>query len=236
MAEKHLTASEIEALRAVDTPTICNALEMLDPAIKDFGYSLDPLICVFPKLPPIVGYAKTSTARALRPGTRDKAAEQKLTEDYLDYVVAGPGPKIAVVQDLDGNQRGRGSLWGEINTTMHKAMGCLGVSTNGSVRDLRMIAPEFQLLAGSIGPSHANEHLVDFGTEVNVAGMIVQDGDLVHADEHGAVVIPHRFARQLPDAIALLLRREAVILKVCREPALDLAKLKRALAESEHVH
>jgi len=236
MAEKPLTAKEIEALRAIDTPTICNALEMLDPSTKDFGYTLDPLLCLFPKLPPMVGYAKTSTARAYRPGTRDKAAEQKLNEDYLDYVVAGPGPKIAVVQDLDGNQRGRGSLWGEINTTMHKAMGCLGVVTNGSVRDLRMIAPEFQLLAGSVGPSHANEHLVDFGSEVNVAGMVVEDGDLVHADEHGAVVIPHHLARKLPEAVALLLRREAVILKVCREGKFDVKKLKKALAESEHVH
>ncbi len=236
MAEKPLTAKEIEALRAIDTPTICNALEMLDPSTKDFGYTLDPLLCLFPKLPPMVGYAKTSTARAYRPGTRDKVAEQKLNEDYLDYVVAGPGPKIAVVQDLDGNQRGRGSLWGEINTTMHKAMGCLGVVTNGSVRDLRMIAPEFQLLAGSVGPSHANEHLVDFGSEVNVAGMVVQDGDLVHADEHGAVVIPHHLARKLPEAVALLLRREAVILKVCREGKFDVKKLKKALAESEHVH
>src|SRR2546425_11417911 len=111
MANKPLNRKEIEALRAIDTPTICNALEMLDPGFKSQGYTLDPLICAFPKLPPIVGYAKTSTARALIPARRDKKAEDKMNNDYLDYVAAGPNPKIAVVQDLDGNQRGRGALW-----------------------------------------------------------------------------------------------------------------------------
>lgn len=159
-----------------------------------------------------------------------------MNDDHLDYVMAGAAPKIAVVQDLDGNQRGRGALWGEVNTTMHKAMGCLGVVTNGSVRDLRMIAPEFQLPAGSIGPSHAHDHVVGFGGEVNVAGMIVADGDLVHADEHGAVVIPHELARKVRDAVALVTRREAVILKVCREPGFSVDKLKKAIAKSEQVH
>jgi regulator of RNase E activity RraA len=236
MAHKPLTRKEVEALRAIDTPTICNALEMLDPNFKSHGFTLDPLVCAFPKLPPILGYAKTATMRATRPAARDKKASDRLDADYLDYVASGPGPRIAVVQDLDGNHRGRGALWGEVNSTMHKALGCLGVVTNGSVRDLRMIAPEFQLLAGSIGPSHAHEHLVDFGNEVNVAGMVVNDGDLVHADEHGAVVIPHALVRKLPAAVALLLRREAVILKACREPGFTVAKLKKALAKAEHVH
>jgi regulator of RNase E activity RraA len=232
----NLSRKELEHLRTFDTPTICNALEVLDPKFRSQGYTLDPLVCVFPKLPPMVGYAKTATMRAMRPARRDKRAEDKIGAEYLDYVMSGTAPKIAVVQDLDGNQRGRGALWGEVNTTMHKAMGCVGVVTNGSVRDLRMIAPEFQLLAGSIGPSHAHDHLVGFGGEVNVAGMIVADGDLVHADEHGAVVIPHELARELPDAIALVTRREAVILKVCREPGFSVDKLKKVIAKSEQVH
>jgi regulator of RNase E activity RraA len=236
MAHKPLTGKEVEVLRAIDTPTICNALEMFDAKFKNQGYTLDPLVCAFPKLPPIVGYAKTSTAMALTPARREKKAEDRMNNGYLDYVAAGAAPKIAIVQDLDGNQRGRGALWGEINTTMHKALGCLGVVTNGSVRDLRMIAPEFQLIAGSVGPSHANEHLVGYGGRVNVAGMVVEDGDLVHADEHGAVVIPHELARKLPEAVALILRREQVILKVCRAPGFTVGKLKKALAKAEHVH
>jgi regulator of RNase E activity RraA len=236
MTMKPLSKKEIAHLRKFDTPTICNALEVLDPAFRNLGFTQDPLVCAFPKLPPMLGYAKTATMRAMRPATLDKKAADKLNDAYLDYVGAGRGPKIAVVQDLDGAQRGRGALWGEVNTTMHQALGCVGVVTNGSVRDLRMIAPEFQLLAGSIGPSHAHDHMVDFGGEVNVAGMAVNDGDLVYADEHGAVVIPHALARKLPAAIDLCMRREAVILKVCREPGFTVDKLKQAIAKSEHVH
>ncbi|MBE0626279.1 MAG: RraA family protein [Burkholderiales bacterium] len=236
MSNKPLSRKELEHLRTFDTPTICNALEVFDPRFRSQGYTLDPLVCAFPKLPPMVGYAKTATMRAMRPARRDKKAEDRISAAYIDYVGAGSGPKIAVVQDLDGNQRGRGALWGEVNTTMHQALGCVGVLTNGSVRDLRMIAPEFQLLAGSVGPSHAHDHLVGFGGEVNVAGMIVADGDLVHADEHGAVVIPHELARKLPDAVALVTRREAVILKACREPGFTVDKLKKAIAKSEQVH
>ncbi len=236
MAFKPLSKKEIEHLRSFDTPTICNALETLDPEFRNHGFTQDPLVCAFPKLPPMLGYAKTATMRAMRPASRDKKAENRLNDAYLDYVSAGKVPKIAVVQDLDGMQRGRGALWGEVNTTMHKALGCVGVVTNGSVRDLRMIAPEFQLLAGSIGPSHAHDHVVDFGCEVNVAGMVVNDGDLVYADEHGAVVIPHALARQLPAAIDLCMRREAVIIAVCREPGFSVEKLKAAISRSEHVH
>jgi len=236
MAFKPLSKKEIEHLRSFDTPTICNALEVLDPEFRNRGFTQDPLVCAFPKLPPILGYAKTATMRAMRPSARDRKAEARMNDAYIDYVDAGRAPKIAVVQDLDGAQRGRGALWGEVNTTMHKALGCVGVVTNGSVRDLRMIAPEFQLIAGSIGPSHAHDHVVDFGCEVNVAGMVVNDGDLVYADEHGAVVIPHSLARRLPAAIDLCMRREAVILEVCRAPGFTAEKLKAAIAKSEHVH
>jgi regulator of RNase E activity RraA len=237
MPTKLLTRKEIEILRGIDTPTICNVLETFDPKFRNEGYTLDPLICAFPKLPPIVGYAKTAMVRAVAPARPDKKSESRMSfGHYLDYVAAGPGPKIAVVQDVDDNQRGRGAFWGEVNTTMHKALGCVGVVTNGSVRDLRMIAPEFQLIAGSVGPSHAHDHVVDCSGQVNVAGMVVHDGDLIHADEHGAVVIPHELVRKIPPAVALLMRREGVILAACREPGFTVEKLKAALAKSEHIH
>src|SRR5262245_47622051 len=153
---------DLESLRSLDTPTVCNALEFLDPSFMSTGFTLDPLLCAFPKLPPMVGYAKTSTMRASRPGWRSGETETVFMESYVDYVAREPGPKIAVVQDLDDRQRGRGTIWGEVNTNIHKALGCLGVITNGSVRDLRAIAADFQLLAGSVGPSHAHGHWVDF--------------------------------------------------------------------------
>jgi hypothetical protein len=101
-----------------------------------------------------------------------------------------------VIQDLDGPLVGFGAFWGEVQTTIHKGLGCLGVVTDGCVRDITMMAPGFQVLAGSITPSHAWVHLVDIGGAVNVGGMMVSDGDLIHADRHGAVVIPARSRAQ----------------------------------------
>ena len=110
--------------------------------------------------------------------------------DYLDYVAAAPRPSIVVIEDLDGEQVGYGAFWGEVQTNVHKALGCLGTITNGSIRDIPVIAPGFQMLAGSIAPSHAYVHVVDFGGDVKIHGMAVKSGDLIHADRHGAVVVP----------------------------------------------
>ena len=115
-------------------------------------------------------------------------------------------------------------------------MGCLGVITNGSIRDLDAIAPGFQLLAGKIGPSHAFVHVVDFKVEINIYGMTVRDNDLIHADRHGAVVIPLEAAPQLPAAIDLVARREKVILDACRAPDFDIERLKKAMGDSAEIH
>ena len=94
-----------------------------------------------------------------------------------------------MIQDLD-DIVGFGAFWGEVQTNIHKALGCLGTITNGSIRDIPQVAPGFQMLAGSIAPSHAFVHVVDFGGNVNIHGMAVRSGDLIHADRHGAVVVP----------------------------------------------
>ena len=78
-------------------------------------------------------------------------------------------PPIMVMHDLDGEHAGYGAFWGEVQSNVHKALGALGVVTDGSIRDIPMIAPGFQMLAGSIVPSHAYVHVVDFGIDVEVA-------------------------------------------------------------------
>jgi regulator of RNase E activity RraA len=226
-----LNAAELAALRAIDTPTICNLLEMVAPERRGHGYTVRQLNCVFPDLPPMVGYARTATVRAKQPGPLSAEAYLELRCDYLDYLAAGAAPRVSVVQDLD-DRPGYGAFWGEVNSNVHKALGCLGTVTNGSVRDLEMIAEDFQLLAGVIAPSHAFVHLVGFGGEVNVHGMIVQDGDLVHADRHGAVVIPHAVAREVPGALDLMQRREAVIIESAQDPEVSADKLKEAYRRS----
>jgi regulator of RNase E activity RraA len=127
-------------------------------------------------------------------------------------------------------------MWGEVNTAVHKGLGCLGAVTNGSIRDLPDCAPGFQLLAGKVGPSHGHGHVVDFGGQVNVFGMNVRHGDIIHADRHGAVVVPADAVAKIPAAVELLVRREAVILDAARKPGFNIEILKRAMADSAEIH
>jgi regulator of RNase E activity RraA len=231
-----LPASLLEALGRYDTPTICNALEIVAPARRLVGYTTKLLVCPFPDLPPMVGYARTTTIRSVLASGLPAAEQQKRRIAYYDYVGTGPGPRINVIQDIDGPDVGFGAFWGEVQSSVHKALGCLGVITDGSIRDIPQWAPGFQALAGSIGPSHAYVHAESFGGEVRVAGMTVHSGDLIHADRHGAVVIPLDVAAKLPDAAELCARRETPILEIARSPSFTLEKLKEALARSAEIH
>src|ERR1700680_982074 len=138
----------------------------------------------------MVGFAKTVTIKAKDAIAAADASYMQRRLEYLDYVAAEPRPSIVVIEDLDGEHAGYGAFWGEVQSNVHQALGCLGTVTNGSVRDIPMIPPGFQMLAGSIGPSHAHVHMVASGGEVNVHGMAVKSNDLIHADRHGAAVVP----------------------------------------------
>ena len=215
-----ITSEVLAALGRLDTPTVCNALELVAPERRGWGYSVEPLVCARPDLPPIVGFARTARIRAQHPADDDAAANAR-RDDYFRYVDDGPKPSVMVLQDLDGDSRGYGSWWGEVNSAIHLGLGATGVVTDGSIRDLPDIADGFQLLAGRVGPSHAFVQMVDFGGPVNVAGMGVVDGDLIHADQHGAVVIPTAVAADVPAAADLIARREAVIIEAAKEPGFD---------------
>lgn len=225
----------LERLRAFDTPTICNALEVVVPERRASGFTTTPFVCAFPSLSPIVGYARTATVRAMEKSTVDPKQSQTLRLAYYEHVARPPQPSIVVIEDLDP-EPGFGAFWGEVNTAIHKGLGLSGCITNGSIRDLDVIAPDFQLLAGRLAPSHAWVRVEDIGGEVTVHGMTVRDGDLIHADRHGAVVIPEAAIEGLPAAIELLTRREAAILRVARAPDFTFEKLKAAMAEAEEIH
>lgn len=229
-------ASLLETLARWDTPTICNALEVVAPERRLIGYTTKPLVCPFPDLPPMVGYARTATIRATSPSKLSAADARAQRVAYYEYCGTGHGPRISIIQDLDGINIGFGAFWGEVNSSVHKALGCLGVVTDGSIRDIPAWAPGFQALAGSIGPSHAFVHLAGFGETVCVAGMTVSSDDLIHADRHGAVVIPANIAEKLPEAARLCERREEPILSIARDPSFTVEKLKAALAKAAEIH
>lgn len=230
-----VTDSSLAALTQWDTPTICNALEIVAPERRATGFTTGAFVCLDPKLRPMVGYARTATIRATAPPVEDAEAVKARRARYYEYLADAAGPTIAVIEDLDAAP-GFGAFWGEVNTAVHRGLGCAGGITNGSMRDLDDCAPGFQLLAGKVGPSHAHVHVTGFGAPVTIFGMRVEHDDIIHADRHGAVVIPARVVADLPAAVAMLQRREAVILEAARGAGFDIDALRRATADAADIH
>ncbi len=231
MTERPFTAADLAALQEWDTPTICNGLELVAPGRRAIGFTVEPMLAADRSLKPIVGLARVGTIRA-KEAPRGKVANRL---DWFDYVADADMPTVVVLQDLD-DRPGYGAWWGEVHSTVHKALGALGCVTNGSFRDCDMLAPGFQIIGGRVGPSHAHVHMVDFGRPVNVFGMNAIHDDVIHADFHGAVVIPADAVRRLPDAIALCARREKVILDICASPDFSPARLRAAVQAAGEIH
>jgi regulator of RNase E activity RraA len=222
---------DLEVLKKWDTPTICNGLELIVPERRAVGFTVEPMLAADRKLPPIVGLARTGLVRA-REEPRGPIPPR---EDWYDYVAAQGFPTIAVIQDID-DRAGFGAFWGEVQTTVHKALGVLGCVTNGSFRDLDMLAPGFQIIGGRIGPSHAHIHMLQMNCDVSIFGMLVRHDDVVHADFHGAVVIPADAVKKLPAAIDLVSRREKVILDLATSPGFTSQTMREALRKSKEIH
>ena len=228
MAQKP-TEQDLQFLRSIDTPTACNLIEIVAPERRGAGYTARHLHCPFPDLPPMVGFAKTATIKARDAVPLGQGGYMQRRLDYLDYVAADPRPSIVVLEDLDGEHVGYGAFWGEVQSNVHQALGCLGTITNGSIRDIPMIPPGFQMLAGSIAPSHAYVHVVDFAVDVTIHGMAVRSTDLIHADRHGAVVVPVDKIGAMQAAAAGLAAREAKIIAAARMPGATVEQIKAAM-------
>lgn len=235
MTDADPSAEQIAALAAYDTPTLCNALEIAAPERRATGFTVAPFAVADPSLPAFVGHVRTARIRAMAPSDVSPAEARALRERHYENVAAAPGPSVVVIEDMDPIP-GFGAFWGEVNSAIHLGLGCLGCITNGSFRDLAELAPGFQILGGMVGPSHAWVHVVDVGVDVTVHGMAASNGDIVHADRHGAVIVPKAAVAKLPAAVELVTRREAPILAAARAEGFDIAALKRALADASEIH
>ena len=230
---KQISQNLLENLRKYDTPTIVNSLELLDSKFRTSGFTKEQLFCTDTSLPPIIGYARTATIKASN--EIDPQIKRDRSLAYYEYVSSGTGPWISVIQDIDENP-GFGAFWGEVNSNIHKALGVIGTITNGSVRDLDVLSEGFQVLAGKIGPAHAYVRIEETGIPVDIFGMEVKHNDLLHADRHGAVVIPAEFLEKLPKAIDLMINRESVILDACKRKDFNYQVLKQAIMKSSEIH
>lgn len=212
---QQLTADELEALARWPTPAISNAIETFNVRSRNTGFMGPEIVCRFPELPPIVGYAATCKIRASIPPDQDPEAIPPAT--WWEHIESIPAPRIVVIQDMD--QPPRGSFWGEVNANIHRALGCLGVITDSGVRDLDEVRDlGFQFLAKEVLVSHAYVHIVEVGKPVTVGGLTVNPGDLLHADQHGAMNIPHDIARDVPAAAQAVEDRERAIINYAKSP------------------
>jgi len=216
----------LEALLKADTPTACNALEIVMGGRTAQGFTKGPVIPIDPELPAFVGYAVTARLRASVQADIDAAAVLRRRLDYYRMVgeAAAARPTLVMIEDTD-MPPGVGAFWGEVNVAIHLGLGVKGVLTNGSMRDLGDVDDGFQVLAGSIGPSHAHVHVTELDVPITVLGLEVAPGDLIHADRHGAVVIRPEPVDALPDAIDQVMRRESPILEAARRDDFTVEKL-----------
>jgi 4-hydroxy-4-methyl-2-oxoglutarate aldolase len=206
------------ALQRFDSPTLSNAIETFDARPRDEGYMSMEIRCLFPDLGPMVGYAATGTIRAKHRVHGDQTALYRHVRDVAM-------PRVVVVQDLD-DPPGHGSLWGEVNATIFGALGCTGCVTNGCVRDLKEArAMGFHFFAAGPGVSHAYVRVESAGEPVTVGGLRVSPGDLIHADQHGVLLIPIEIAGELPAAAERVIAAEQNLLSWVRSPEFNADEL-----------
>ena len=223
-----LTPQELDAPRKITSPTVANAIETFKVRPRQEGFMSSGIRALFPELGPMVGYAVTALIRAEQAPEEGHRAS---TFAWWDYVQTIPAPRVIVVHDPD-DLRGQGAQWGEVQANIHKALGCVGVVTDGSVRDLDEVRTlGFQFCAEHVSVSHAWVHMVDFGLPVKVGSLWVKPGDLLHGDQHGVVSIPHEIASKVPEAVLKVEAAERRIITACQAPDFSVEKLRALYRE-----
>lgn len=211
---RKVAAGDLEKLRAVDTCTVSNAIERLDVRLRNEGFISGAIHCQFPHLPPVAAYAATGRVRTASPPMTQRCYYDRM--DFWSYVASVPEPRILVLQDID-HQPGVGALVGELHASIALALKCVGCVTNGAVRDLGAIEPlGFQLFSGSVSVSHSYAHIIEFGEPVEIGGLRIASGDLLHGDRHGVLSVPASIAPAIPAEAAKLLAEERDLIAFCR--------------------
>ena len=211
--------SLLNLLQSVDTPTVCNAIEVAQGKRGFNDFTRGTMLASDTK-GVIVGYAVTAQIAAIEPPTEAVSVIRERRMSYYKAMSENVKPSIAVVEDLD-YPNCIGAFWGEVNTTIHKGFGMSGALTNGVMRDLGDMAEGFPVVAGSIGPSHGFVHVRSVNQPINIFGMNIKSGDLVHADRHGAVVVPTDVIDDLEASILKMQQTERLVLDPARKKGFD---------------
>lgn len=227
-----IPATLIELLEKVDTPTVCNAIEVVHGRRGFNQFTRGTMQHCRPGMPAMVGRARTARIAGLAPPMESDEIIKTRRLEYFRAMAREPGQTVAVIEDLDYPNCIAG-WWGEVHVAVHKGLGLKGAITNGVMRDLDVIDDEFPILAGSIGPSHGFVHVRDLGVQVSIIGMQVNEDDFIHGDRHGALVIPEEVIPELEKAIGTVVANENLILGPARQPDFNIEKLEAAWANFE---
>jgi 4-hydroxy-4-methyl-2-oxoglutarate aldolase len=229
-AREGLPGVDLETLRAFDTCTVSNAIERLEVRLRNEGFVSGAVRCRFRELPPMVGYAATGRIRTVSPPMAHRCYYDRM--DWWSYVASLPKPRILVLQDADPKP-GLGAFVGEIHAAIGLALDCVGCVTNGAVRDLPAVkALNFQLFAGSVSVSHSYAHIIDFNEPVEIGGLKIRSGDLLHGDRHGVLNIPLEIAAEIPAKASEVLAEERELTEFCHSSKFSLEELGKRLRQN----
>jgi 4-hydroxy-4-methyl-2-oxoglutarate aldolase len=224
----HLAPADFEKLRRLDTCTVSNAIERFDVRPRNEGFMYRSIRCRFPHFAPMLGYAVPARIRSTTPPATAPPITRGCYYDRMDfwrYLVTVPEPRVMVLQDADRSP-GFGAFVGEIHAQIAKALHCAGCVTNGAVRDLPAVeAVGFQMFSANLSVSHAYAHIVEFGEPVEIGGLKIHAGDLIHADRHGVLLVPFSIAADIPRVAASLVAQERKLIEFCQSPAMTLEGL-----------
>ena len=224
-----LPSLDLDKIRSLDTCTASNAIERLNVRLRNEGFISGAVRCRFPNFEPMLGYAVTGRIRSSSPPMSGRCYYDRM--DFWSYVATIPEPRVIVLQDVD-HMPGVGAFVGEIHANIGLALNCVGYITNGAVRDLPAVkALGFHLFSGSVSVSHAYAHLIEFGEPVEIGGLKIAPGDLLHGDRHGVQTIPPEVVSKIPQEAERVLRQESELIQFCKSPQFSLKGLSDRLKQ-----
>ncbi len=211
----------MDKLRAIDSPTISNAIETFNVRDRTEGFTGYDVRCLYPQLGTMVGYAVTAICDN-RPG---EVAGRQAFYDWLEAIAEAPKPVVCVFQDVSPDPK-TSCYMGEVMATCAQKLGAIGLVTDGGVRDLDEVeALGFHYFAAGAVASHGNFAIVKVGLPVKISGVTIRPGDLIHGDRNGVLVIPDDAAEALPEAVETIRQREKRVLDFAKSKDFNVEKL-----------